>query len=82
MKEKLIEMIEIMRDLLDEFERVVKEEAKEREAYTITEFAGLVGLHPQTVWKYARQGKLTSVRFGSKILIPASELKKFNKRVS
>ncbi|MBZ4682327.1 MULTISPECIES: helix-turn-helix domain-containing protein [Thermodesulfobacterium] len=80
MKEKLIEMIEIMRDLLDEFERVVKEEAKEREAYTITEFASLVGLHPQTIWKYVKQGKLASTKLGNKILIPAGELKKFNKR--
>jgi excisionase family DNA binding protein len=80
MKERLFEVIEIIRELLDELERAVREEAKEREAYTITEFASLVGLHPQTIWKYVKQGKLASTKLGNKILIPAGELKKFNKR--
>lgn len=40
-------------------------------AYPIPELSRLTGIHPQTLWEYTRSGKLPSIRFGRRVLIPA-----------
>lgn len=44
------------------------------EAVTVTEAAQALRLHPQTVRAMIRDGRLSAVRFGRAIRIPATEL--------
>lgn len=77
-REVVKELLNQIRDLLAELEKELNDDPK-REAYTISEFAELLGVHNQTVWRYIRSGRLKATRLGSKYLIPANELTKFLK---
>lgn len=77
-RELVKELLDQIRDLINELEKELNDEPR-REAYTISEFSQLTGLHNQTIWRHVRSGRLKATRLGSKYLIPASELSKFLK---
>lgn len=78
-KEVVKELLSQLRELIDELESELESQrdGEERLAYTISEFAVKTGLHPQTIWKYVKSGRLKASRIGSKYFIPAGELRKF-----
>lgn len=78
-REIVKELLNQLRDLVNELERELSDNTPEREAYTISEFSQKTGLHNQTIWRHIRAGRLKAVRLGSKYLIPASEVSKFLK---
>ncbi len=77
-EEKIFEYLGFMRELLDEIEKEMKEmkmkgtkNEEERQFYTIQEFSNRTGLHPATVWKQIRAGKIPARRIGKKYFIPS-----------
>jgi excisionase family DNA binding protein len=69
-------------DVLMDIERLVKEikadlkielsnQDENRSYYSISEAAGLIGLHPGTIWKKIREGEIPAKRLGKKYFIPA-----------
>ena len=50
------------------------ESATEREAYSVTEVAAMLGVGKDTVWQRVRSGQLPSIKFGSRVLVPRSVL--------
>lgn len=48
---------------------------KPRKMYSITEAAALLGLHPKSLWRYIKEGRLQVVRIGKRCRrIPADSL--------
>lgn len=77
-KEVVKELFTQLKELIDLLEsEIEKQDTEERLTYTISEFALKTGLHPQTVWRYIRSGRLKASRIGSKHFIPAGKLRKF-----
>ncbi len=74
-KEKIFEYLGIIRDLIDEIEKEMKMKGNknegEKQFYTIQEFSNRTGLHPATVWKQIRAGKIPARRIGKKYFIPS-----------
>lgn len=46
-------------------------------AYSVDEAATLINIHPQTLRKLARAGKIRVKRIGSRVVIPAKALEDF-----
>jgi len=76
-REVVKELLNQIRDLINELEKELNDTEQRREAYTISEFAQKTGLHNQTIWRHIKSGHLKATRLGSKYLIPVSELSKF-----
>jgi hypothetical protein len=51
-----------------------KTQTEPRIAYSIAEWARMIGATRQTVWRYIRDGQLRTVIVGNRKMIPASEL--------
>lgn len=45
--------------------------------YTVREFAGVLHVHPRTVYRMIRSGRLAAVRAGRSIRIPAEVVRRF-----
>lgn len=52
------------------------EHQREEKLYSCKEFADLVGVCPQTISRYVRQGRIKKAARGGKVGIPASEIDK------
>jgi len=55
----------------------MKQVKQDKIAYPISDFAKIVGVTPQAVYRWIRIGKLKTVDTGGWIRIPESEVKRF-----
>jgi excisionase family DNA binding protein len=49
--------------------------------YTVAEFAGKVGTTDAVIYNHIRYGRITVAKLGRKILVPVSELDRYNKNL-
>lgn len=77
-KEKLLELISVVEDVISEIKETIKSEQPDngRKGYSVSEFARMFGLNQFTVWRNIRKGKIQAIKFNNKYIIPKSEVEK------
>ena len=48
-------------------------EKQEPLALRVKDFCQRIGVSPSTFWKYAKLGRIRTIRIGGRVLVPASE---------
>lgn len=51
----------------------------ERKFYKVNEVAAMFGVHPNSVWRWIKQGKIKVSLIGGKKLIPAIEIERLER---
>jgi excisionase family DNA binding protein len=51
--------------------------AVERASYSVPEAAAAIGVSSRTLWTYVKRKRLKTFRLGTRVLVPADELRRF-----